>query len=414
MGAGNLRGWYAPNAYYYSKEANKHDIRFIQKPSDPTESVAWYFWKLPPFKVTFFTRSIVWVLYALHQLTAWGIIYWTQKHKPEYSTSLRNFNWIALSVNAIFHLLHLIQTHWTYDALAQDTPIASSQGSVVMLLCFVFIIEYLDRGAVAAYPALTGDKRTAYRSFTQLIRKYHGYAFAWAAIYTFWYHPMENTYGHALGFIHTSLIMLQGSLMYTKAHLNKIWIVGLESFVTLHSGVIAYQTSGFTSRLWPMFVFGFFMNFAWNQIYDIWTPMWRKTTFIVRSLPIVGYIIITIVGYYQISAENMGRMNEIIRIPVIDVIFCLFMLGCLQIINPIYDNVKVWKFWDSLFGKCVAISLAILTYVIIILIGVILHYTVQLHVMIGMIILVLIYTVGCTISFALIGLSLGQRQSHVD
>ena len=27
------------------------------------------------------------------------------------------------------------------------------------------------------------------------VRKYHGYAFSWAVIYTFWYHPMENTYG---------------------------------------------------------------------------------------------------------------------------------------------------------------------------------------------------------------------------
>jgi hypothetical protein len=33
----------------------------------------------------------------------------------------------------------------------------------------------------------------------EYVRKYHGYFFSWAVIYTFWYHPMENTYGHALG-----------------------------------------------------------------------------------------------------------------------------------------------------------------------------------------------------------------------
>ena len=45
-----------------------------------------------------------------------------------------------------------------------------------------------------------------------LTRKYHGYFIYWAAIYTFWYHPMENTIGHAFGVAHTWFFMLQGEI----------------------------------------------------------------------------------------------------------------------------------------------------------------------------------------------------------
>ena len=52
------------------------------------------------------------------------------------------------------------------------------------------------------------------------IRKYHGYYFAWATIYTFWYHPMVGTQGHLMGFLYMFLLLLQGSLFFTRMHLN--------------------------------------------------------------------------------------------------------------------------------------------------------------------------------------------------
>ena len=42
----------------------------------------------------------------------------------------------------------------------------------------------------------------------EVARKYHGYYFAWAIIYTFWYHPMEITGGHLLGFFYMFLLLL--------------------------------------------------------------------------------------------------------------------------------------------------------------------------------------------------------------
>ena len=56
-------------------------------------------------------------------------------------------------------------------------------------------------------------------------RKYHGYFFAWATIYTFWYHPMDNTTGHLIGFFYMFLLLLQGSLFLTRIHVNKYWTV---------------------------------------------------------------------------------------------------------------------------------------------------------------------------------------------
>ena len=53
------------------------------------------------------------------------------------------------------------------------------------------------------------------------MRKYHGYVFAWATVYTFWYHPMENTAGHLIGFFYMFLLLLQGSLFLTRIHINK-------------------------------------------------------------------------------------------------------------------------------------------------------------------------------------------------
>ncbi len=37
------------------------------------------------------------------------------------------------------------------------------------------------------------------RDIVGFVRRNHGYIFAWATIYTFWYHPMENTNGHLIG-----------------------------------------------------------------------------------------------------------------------------------------------------------------------------------------------------------------------
>jgi hypothetical protein len=80
-------------------------------------------------------------------------------------------------------------------------------------------------GVIHSRGLFFGQRIPLPKSVIRLVSKYHAYLFAWATIYTLWYHPMENTFGHLLGFAHTGLLMLQGSLIYTPIHYNKYWIV---------------------------------------------------------------------------------------------------------------------------------------------------------------------------------------------
>ena len=142
------------------------------------------------------------------QVSVWALIWYAQKETHEYGDDLRWFNIASLGINALFHVLRelsfpqssespkiarltrrqhitdLAQTHWTYDGLAQDAHESSSQASVIMLLCFALLMEYKHRGLFMGWPA---DPASSWRLPSrpiELVRKYHGYAFAWAAIYT--------------------------------------------------------------------------------------------------------------------------------------------------------------------------------------------------------------------------------------
>jgi len=123
----------------------------------------------------------------------------------------------ALAASAFFILLHFVQTHIWYDGLAQDVSIFSSQGSVIVLLVWVLLMENNRRGM------FFGKKLPIKQEIIRFARKYHGYFFAWATIYTFWYHPMVNTSGHLIGFLYMFLLMLQGSLFFTRIHTNRWW-----------------------------------------------------------------------------------------------------------------------------------------------------------------------------------------------
>jgi len=82
----------------------------------------------------------------------------------------------------------------------------------------MIFIEFKDRGVIFGYPSpyqLRKYQDSVWMSPVYILRKYHGYFIYWAVIFTFWYHPMENTFGHAFGFAHTWFLMLQGRLWFT-------------------------------------------------------------------------------------------------------------------------------------------------------------------------------------------------------
>ncbi len=268
FGFGHLRHWDADSGYTHNETTSR--FRFLPEPyepepgvperSDPHASSRWYYWQLDPNKATAWTRLFVWLCYIGHQLTIWGTIYYAQRTRSKegygskYSTKVAAINVVPFILNVIFHILHMAQTHLTYDGLAQDVSESSNQASAIMMLELILLMEYRDRGLFFGWPtAKHKDKVSRKLRFTQgpvnMVRKYHGYAFSWVVIFTLWYHPMENTWGHACGFIHTWMVMLQGCLMYTDLHLNRLWRLILEAWVILHGVVVAKQTGNHPNNL---------------------------------------------------------------------------------------------------------------------------------------------------------------------
>lgn len=104
---------------------------------------------------------------------------YAQKQKSKYTTGLHQFNLWALAANAFFILLHVVQTYIWYDGLAQDVDIWSSQASVAILLIWVLLMENNRR-------KLFFDAKIPFSiQIIHFARKYHGYFFTWATIYTF-------------------------------------------------------------------------------------------------------------------------------------------------------------------------------------------------------------------------------------
>ncbi|MBA3533359.1 MAG: hypothetical protein H0T73_15670 [Ardenticatenales bacterium] len=264
----------------------------------PDQGASWYYWKLP--EPTLWSRTTSWLFYAAHQISFWGLIYYAQTRVARYSNGLHRANIWALATNAFFIVLHFLQTHLWYDGLAQDVTIWSSQFSVILMLVFILIMENPRRGL------FFGRQAPLSRDVTQWLKKYHGYLFAWAAVYTFWYHPMVNTQGHLIGFVYMFFLMVQGSLFLTRAHLNRYWMVTQELFVLFHGTLVAYNQG---NGIWPMFFFGFAGMFVITQVHGLGWPIWARW----------GSVALWLGGAFLLySSRGFGKIDETIRIPFIE------------------------------------------------------------------------------------------------
>lgn len=289
------------------------DFRLASVELLPDAGATWYYWKLPA--PTFWTRATSWGFYLAHQLSIWAIIYYVQTYRRHsYTKGMHKANVWALAANAFFIFLHLLQTHIWYDGLAQDTAIFSSQGAVIVLLVWVLLMENNRRGQFFGRPAPFS------KEVVRFARTYHGYFFAWAIIYTFWFHPMVSTSGHLIGFFYMFLLLLQGSLFFTRVHTNRWWTFSLELTVLIHGTLVAVMQG---NGLWPMFLFGFAGILVVTQMYGLGL-----------SLPIRLLILGGFIGSALFVYNSLGwhRLNEVIRIPVIEyasvfVLAGLFWLG---------------------------------------------------------------------------------------
>jgi hypothetical protein len=274
----------------------------------PDQGMAWYYWKLP--EPTFWSRATAWGFYLAHQLTLFGLIYYAQVRQPhKYKKGLHKVNVIALAANAFFIVLHLVQTHIWYDGLAQDVSIFSSQGAVIVLLVWVLLMENQRRGM------FWGKRAPISKEVTQFAKRYHGYFFAWAVVYTFWYHPAVSTSGHLIGFLYTFLLMLQGSLFYTRAHVNRWWTLTNEFGVLIHGTLVAVMQG---KGMWPMFFFGFAGIFVITQMHGLGLKLRTR-------LAILAAYVGSVLWVY--SDRGWAMLNEIIRIPAIDYIAVFVLAG---------------------------------------------------------------------------------------
>jgi hypothetical protein len=281
----------------------------------PDQGASWYYWKLP--NPTFWTRVTSWGLYLLHQFSFWGLIYFAQSRGTKYATKLHRVNYAALGVNALFVLLRVVQTHLWYDGLAQDVSIWSSQVSVAILLIWVLLMENRTRGMFFGKPLPLS------KEIVRFARKYHGYFFAWATVYTFWYHPTIATSGHLVGFLYMFLLLLQGSLFFTRIHVNRWWMLFQEVSVLVHGTLVAVMQG---NNMWPMFAFGFGGVFVITQMHGLKLPKWARWG-------ILGtYLALALVVY---SGRSLGGIHQIAWIPFIDYLAVFLLAGILWVIMRI-------------------------------------------------------------------------------
>lgn len=286
-----------------------------------TDIIFYYPWQLTEPNAA--ARLTAWTGYLLHNIIIWAIIFFAQRERPRFRNDLRWFNRGIIATHLVFIVLHIIQTQLFYDGLAQDVPEVTAQGSVAVMLMIIILFETPRRGLIF------GKKFKFKDGFMHIARKYHGYFFAWATIYTFWYHPTEGTWGHLLGFLYMFMLFVQSALIFNRAHVNRWWTFVLEVFVVIHGTIVAIlQGTG----LWPMFAFGFGGMIILTQMYGLGLNSRTK-----RALAI-GFIML-VVAYYTL-AGNIGGVNEVIRIPIIDYITIFLLYGTYLLINWIINLFK--------------------------------------------------------------------------
>lgn len=264
----------------------------------------------------FWSRASVWILFGLHQIAHWVTIWWAQeKYQGQYTDKLRAANWWAVGVNVVFIVAHYLQTMFFYDGIAQDIPSWTAQFAVIMMLFVIIAMENRRRGI------FFGRKVKFRAEFYDWMKRYHGYAFSFAVIYTFWFHPMVPTWGHLLGFVHVILVMFQGSIMMTRQHLNRRWIFLLEILVLPHAALVAWNqvNTGQPNMLLRMFTFGFLTIFIVTQMHGLGLKPWLKNLFA------FGFLLSLVIVYA--ATESPFLANEVIRIPLIEYGMVFIMYG---------------------------------------------------------------------------------------
>ena len=265
-----------------------------------------YYWQLAT--PTLAAGISVWTLYALHQASMWYLV-WRMGKDRQRGDSVGPLNIAALVLNAVFVLLHVLQSQLFYDGLAQYVPVWSSQYSVIGMLVIIIYTAAPRRGLILGK---FGKWDAAARAW---VLRWHGYYIAWALVYTFWFHPTVGDFGLLTGFLYMFLLFVQLSLPNTRLHLALGWVALLEVMVGVHGPAIAIQKaiSGLSGEgdmigpgIWIMFASGFLFMFAFTGQFGLKLRPWA------RALALAGYAALAAVLY---GWRGYARLYEITFIP---------------------------------------------------------------------------------------------------
>ena len=284
----------------------------------PDKGNFWYYWQRSDPDLL--SRLSAWVPYVIHQLSMWYLIAQARHVRPRYIFGLHWFNVWALALNGGFILLHIVQTKIFYDGLAQDVHEATSMMSVVLMLWLILLMENRRRGL------FFGKGPSFLNTAGDAVRRYHGYYFSWAIIYVFWYHPIELTSGHLAGFAYMFLLMLQGSLFFTRFHTNRWWTMFLEVLFVVHGAMVAYFVMEMQKgQMGPMsmFLFGGVAIFLITQMHGLGLSARAKWT--------IGATLVAIMAaFYAQYPETLAGLP---RVPAIQYIGVLLMFAIVWVLQ---------------------------------------------------------------------------------
>jgi hypothetical protein len=253
-------------------------VRF--DPLDPDTGAADYYWTLNVRDTI--TMIITWTFYGAHQASVWIAIIWMNKKYRENQLNkkiLLNYIIYMAIIMVGFSLLHLLQTHIWYDGLAQDVPIWTSQGSVIIMLSVLLVMQNSNRGIILGKK----EKRLMRPEVAKTFMKSHQLIFSWALVYTFWFHPMDSSPALLSGFLYMGLLFTQMVLAYTRLHVNKWWVFFLEFYVSIHAVIVALaQWLDFGSnQMWQMFLLGFLAMVVFTYMHGLGLKNWVKWLIVV-------------------------------------------------------------------------------------------------------------------------------------
>jgi hypothetical protein len=289
-----------------------------------------YYWKLNARD--FLTMVFTWTFYGAHQASAWILIYWAHMNYRKKTLDSKKIIKYVVSmtiITVVFTFLHLLQTHVWYDGLAQDVPIITSQGSVIIMLAILLVMQNSKRGIFFGRK----EKKLMRPEVAKTFMTSHQVIFSWALVYTFWFHPMDSSPALLSGFFFMGLLFAQMTLAYTRIHLNKWWILVVESYVTIHATIVAIaQWLDFNADppMWPMFLLGFLAMLVFTYIHGLGLRNW------VRWLIVASYIILLVFMYIPIPI-GFGRdpsnliMLEFLWIPLILYLIAFIAAGIAHI-----------------------------------------------------------------------------------